>query len=88
MKRSKMIVHRDRTVSVDGRQLGHVYPDPMDKTVNHGWCYEHASGVSLRDLHPDWPWYRRYQSSMTKRGAADELVRLDRMITAREEVDR
>lgn len=83
MKKPKMVVHRDYTVSVDGRGIGRVYPDPMDKTVNHSWCYEHTSGTQLRDLHPDWPWERRYQSAFTKRGAAQNLVELDRKIRTR-----
>lgn len=79
----KLVVHLDHTVSLAGRKLGYVYPDPMDKTVNHGWCYSHVSRISLRDLHPDWPWERRYQSSFTKRGAAESLARLDREIAQR-----
>lgn len=87
-RRPKMVVHRDYTVSLDGREIGYVYPDPTDKTVNHSWCYAHASRMELRDIHPDWSWWRKYQSSSTKRGAAQLLVELDRKIAAREAVKR
>lgn len=71
-----LVVRRDRVVTLDGEQIGQVYPTPGDSRVNHGWSYVHASGITLRELHPDRPRHRVVQDAFTKIDAAKLLADL------------
>lgn len=72
----KLVIGRDRSVTLDGRRIGTVYPDPADQRSNHRWCFQHISGLTLANLHPGLAWNRTAQIAWTKQDAADELVKL------------
>jgi hypothetical protein len=71
-----LVTGRDGRVRHDGTLIGQVQRDPG----SGDWRYEHATGVSLSDLHPGRPGDRAAQTALTKRAAAELLADLDQRI--------
>jgi hypothetical protein len=77
-----LVIRRDSTVVYGGVEIGSVYGDPSDHTINHDWCYEHVSGTTEDGLRPAGSRHVR-QGAFTKRQAAEFLAALHQEILAR-----
>jgi hypothetical protein len=84
-KGRKLVIRRDRVVVYDGEAIGFVGPDSADRRVQtRDWVYSHSSGVTLKDLHPNWDWARTAQGAQDKQAAARNLAALHLAIIARD----